>query len=95
MGIKDIPIHLMQMCIFPYFTSRELFAMRAIGVEFGESIKVSWCQAVKEEMLQQVRKLQIYLISGSFIRFVVRKGNNIKINRFQNQIFAILWRING
>jgi hypothetical protein len=51
-GIKSIPISLMQKNVFGLLTSRELFKVRAVCSDWSDQIKGIWCQVVKDEMLE-------------------------------------------
>ena len=52
--IDCIPQHILQTHIFPYLTSYELFAMRAVSNEWRELIRGMWHVIFKREMLEQV-----------------------------------------
>ena len=58
-GIKSIPISLMQKNVFGLLTSRELFKVRAVCSDWSDQIKGIWCQVVKDEMLEQVHSLDL------------------------------------
>lgn len=58
-SIKSIPSAVMQSKVFQCFTSRELFALRAVCCDWSDQIKGVWCQVVKEEMLEQVHSLDL------------------------------------
>jgi len=51
--ITDIPTAIMQTKVFSgFFSSRELFKLRAVCGEWSDQIKSVWCLTVKEEMLE-------------------------------------------
>ena len=58
-SVYDVPTAVLQTKILSLFTSRELFFLRRVCGEWSDSIKIIWCQVVKDEMLEQVHSLDL------------------------------------
>lgn len=41
-----------------YFTSKELFMFRGVCGRWLDSVRVTWCKVVKDEILEQVQSLE-------------------------------------
>jgi len=57
--IYDVPTAVLQTKILSNYSSKELFKLRGVCGEWSDSIKIIWCQVVKDEMLEQVHSLDL------------------------------------
>lgn len=42
-----------------YFTSKELFLLRGVCGKWLDAVRITWCQIVKDEILDQVQSLDL------------------------------------